>query len=55
MSDHHAPAPASAEDAALAAPPDAQNPALIDLKKTFKLTMLLFGLFVGAVIVFVLR
>jgi hypothetical protein len=54
MSSDHAAAAPSAEDAALAAPPDEQNPALIDLKKTFTLTMILAALFIGAVVVFIL-
>ena len=51
--DHQAPTP-DARDAALAPPPDDVNPALIDLKTTFTLTMILAALFIGSVIVFIL-
>jgi hypothetical protein len=34
--------------------PDEVNPALIDLKTTFNLTMILAALFIGAVVVFIL-
>jgi hypothetical protein len=55
MSSHEqAAAPTSAEDAALAAPPDAQNPALIDARKTFILIMLGCAAFIGVVFVFIL-
>ncbi len=53
-SDHGTPASVSAEDAALAAPPDGSNPALIDLRTTFIWTLVLFALFMGAVILFIL-
>ena len=53
-SDHKAPATRDAEDAALAPPPDAVNPAMLDLDKTFTLTLILAALFIGAVIVFIL-
>ena len=52
--DHPAAATSSAEDAALAAPPDERNPALIDLRTTFALTMILAALFIGAVVVLIL-
>lgn len=42
------------EDAALAAPPDAQNPAIIDAHKIFVATMISAALFIGSVILFVL-
>ncbi len=42
------------EDAGLAAPPDAQNPAIIDAHKTFVATVITAALFVGSVIVFIL-
>ena len=42
------------EDAALAAPPDEQNPAMIDAYKTFIYTMIGAILFIGSVIVFIL-
>jgi len=54
MSDH-TPAAAGAEDAALAAPPDAQNPAIHDAKKTFLATAILAALFIGSVFLFILR
>ena len=40
------------EDAALAPPPDDQNPAIIDARKTFVITMVGAALFIGAVFVF---
>ena len=52
--DHVTAAPLSVGDAALAAPPDERNPALIDLKKAFTLTMIFAALFIGAVVVFIL-
>jgi hypothetical protein len=48
------PTPASPEDAALAAPPDDQNPALLDARKTFLFTVIGAALFIGAVFVFIL-
>ena len=53
-SQHQAPAKRDAEDAALAPPPDAVNPALIDLNTTYTVTLILAALFIGAVIVFIL-
>ncbi len=53
-SDHGTPPAVSAEDAALAAPPDESNPALKDLTTTFIATLALFALFMGTVIVFIL-
>jgi hypothetical protein len=44
----------STEDAALAAPPDDENPAIIDLHKTFVITVISAALFVGAVVIFIL-
>jgi hypothetical protein len=41
-------------DAALAAPPDDENPAIIDLHKTFVITVISAALFVGAVVIFIL-
>lgn len=40
------------EDAALAAPPDDKNPAIIDARKTFVVTLVGAALFIGAVFVF---
>ena len=40
------------EDAALAPPPDDRNPAIIDARKTFVITMVGAALFIGAVFVF---
>lgn len=48
------PQPLSPEDAALAAPPDDQNPALLDARKTFIITVIGAALFIGAVFVFIL-
>lgn len=53
-SDHKTPVTRDAGDAALAPPPDDVNPAMIDLKTTFALTMILSALFIGAVVVFIL-
>ena len=44
----------SAEDAALAAPPDDENPAIIEAHKTFVVTMISAALFIGAVLIFIL-
>jgi hypothetical protein len=43
-----------AEDAALAAPPDDENPALIEAHKTFVITMISAALFIGSVLIFIL-
>lgn len=43
-----------AEDAALAAPPDDQNQAIIEAHKTFVITMVSAALFIGAVMIFIL-
>ena len=43
-----------AEDAALAAPPDDENPAIIEAHKTFVITMISSALFIGAVLIFIL-
>ena len=43
-----------AEDAALAAPPDDQNPAIIEAHKTFVITLISSALFIGAVLIFIL-
>jgi len=40
------------EVAALAAPPDDLNPAIIDARKTFVITLVGAALFIGAVFVF---
>ena len=42
------------EDAALAAPADDKNPAIIDLEHTFVVLLIGAALFVGAVFVFIL-
>ena len=39
-------------DAALAAPPDHENPAIIDARKTFVITIIGAALFIGSVFVF---
>lgn len=36
------------------APPDEQNPAIIDARKTFAITLISTALFVGAVVLFIL-
>lgn len=43
-----------AEDAALAAPPDDENPAIIEAHKAFVITMIGSALFIGSVLVFIL-
>ena len=43
-----------AEDAALAAPPDDENQALIEAHKTFVITMISAALFIGSVLIFIL-
>ena len=43
-----------AEDAALAAPSDDENPAIIEAHKTFVITMITSALFIGAVLIFIL-
>jgi hypothetical protein len=53
-SEHASAAAPSAEDAALAVPPDAQNPAIQDARKIFLLTVVLTVLFVGSVVAFIL-
>lgn len=54
MSRDRAPAARSAEDAALAAPPDDLNPAIRDARATFIVILITVGLFIGAVVVFIL-
>ena len=53
-SDHKAPAAHDAHDPALAPPPDASNPALLDLNKTFAWTLGLAAAFIGSVVFFIL-
>jgi len=43
-----------AADAALAAPPDDENQALIEAHKTFVITMIGSALFIGSVLIFIL-
>lgn len=43
-----------ADDAALAAPPDDENQALIEAHKTFVITMIGSALFIGSVLIFIL-
>jgi hypothetical protein len=52
MSTEHAPTPHA--DPALAAPADDVNPAIIDAKKTFILTVLGAAAFIGVVVGFIL-
>ena len=54
MTSDHKPPVADPRDAALAAPADDVNPALIDLNKTFTVTLILAAAFIGSVIVFIL-
>ncbi len=55
MSDHSKTAVAhDAPDAALAPPPDEENPALIDAEQAFVITLISAALFIGAVFVFIL-
>jgi len=53
MSDHTTARPPGG-DAALAAPPDEQNPAIHDARLTLLATIVGVGLFVGAVVFFIL-
>lgn len=43
-----------AADTALVAPPDDENPAIIEAHKTFVITMIGSALFIGSVLVFIL-
>lgn len=54
MKDQTLPMTQGAEDAALAAPPDDENPALIEAHKTFVITMIGSALFIGSVLIFIL-
>jgi hypothetical protein len=55
MTDHTAEVESSHEgDAELAPPPDELNPALIDARQTFIITLIGAALFIGAVFVFIL-
>ena len=58
MTDHaaHGLAPqlTPAEEVALAPPPDDENPAIVDAKKAFVITLWSSVLFVGVVVVFIL-
>ena len=54
MTDHTTQAAATDQDADLAPPPDEINPALIDAKQTFIITVIGAALFIGAVFVFIL-
>ena len=54
MSDHKTTPAAHDHDAALAPPPDDQNPALIDAEHAFIITLISSALFIGAVFVFIL-
>jgi hypothetical protein len=48
------PKPASSDDAALVAPPDDQNPAFLDARKTFIYIVIGAAAFIGSVFVFIL-
>jgi hypothetical protein len=54
MTEHSTTAATSDEDAALAPPPDALNPALIEGRQTFIIVLISAALFIGAVYVFIL-
>lgn len=54
--DHHkTPVTHDPADASLLPPPDHANPAMIDLNTTFTVTVIFAALFIGAVVVFILR
>ena len=54
MSDNTQVTAKESEDAALAAPPDSQNPAIVDARKTFVYTMIGSIVFIGLIVVFIL-
>jgi hypothetical protein len=51
----HSPAPQHAQPPVPPAPPDAENPAILDAEKTFKIAMMSAVLFVLAAVLIVLR
>jgi hypothetical protein len=54
MSENHEISSHAEEDAALAAPPDHENEAIIDAHKTFIAAMIAASMFIGSVVVFIL-
>ena len=51
----HAPTPHKAQPPVPPPPPDAENPALIDAEKTFRITLISAVLFVAAALLIILR
>jgi len=51
----HAPTPHKAQPPVPPPPPDAENPALIDAEKTFKITLISAALFVAAMVFIIMR
>ena len=51
----HAPTPHKAQPPVPPPPPDAENPALIDAEKTFRITLISAVLFVAAAVLIILR
>ncbi len=54
MTDQSLETPRNAEDAALAAPSDDQNPAIIDAHKLYVATLIGAALYIGSVVIFIL-
>ncbi len=48
------PVPSSAQPEPPAPPPDSENPAIIDARKTFVITLISAVLFIGAILLFIL-
>lgn len=51
----HAPTPHTSQPPVPPPPPDAENPAIIDAEKTFKITLISAVLFVSAALLIILR
>ena len=51
----HAPTPQKSQPPVPPPPPDAENPAMIDGEKTFKITLISAALFVAAAVFIIMR
>ncbi len=51
----HAPMPNKSQPPVQPPPPDAENPALIDAEKTYKVTLISAALFVAAAVLIIMR